>query len=142
MFNPLTPAETAGAMGRAARDAARSADPGDGFVRAQLLSVYSASRHLGVELTSFDPEIRSFAAAVARATEQACAGLGRVADELAETTDPRVAGQLVCELLDRLREDESAPARDLRSAVRSELVKLADREVELLAAVIEGTADR
>ncbi len=144
MFNPLTPAETTTAMGRAARDAARSADPADGFVRAQLLSVYSASRHLGVELSSFDPEVRAFSAGVAGAIEISGASpdLGPLADELAETTDPRVAGELVCELLDRLREDDSAAARQLQSAVRSELVKLTDREVELLAAVIEGAADR
>ena len=53
-----------------------------------------------------------------------------------------MAGELVCELLDRLREDDSAAARQLQSAVRSELVKLIDREVELLAAVIEGAAGR
>ncbi len=144
MFNPLTPADTVNAMGRAARDSARSDDPGDGFVRAQLLSVYSASRHLGVELASFEPEVRAFARAVASATGQAGEDgeLERLAGQLAETSDPRAVGELVCELLDRLREDSSsrARARELHTAVRSELVKLIDREVELLADVIEGPA--
>ena len=49
-------------------------------------------------------------------------------------------GELVCELLDQLREDSSPRARELHAAVRSELVKLTDREVELLADVIEGGA--
>jgi hypothetical protein len=144
VFNPLTPAEMADAMGRTARDAARSSDPADGFVRAQLMSVYSASRHLGVELTAFEPELQAFVTAVARATAQAGAdaGGGRLGDELGETSDPRALGGLVCELLDEVRGDRSAAARDVHAAVRSKLAGLVDREVELLADVIERAAER
>lgn len=131
MFNPLTPAELTIAMGRAARDSARSDDPADAFVRAQLMSVYSASRHLGVELEWFEAEVGAFATAVGDAAGDA---------ELAGTSDPREAGDLVCRLLDALRADGGPQADAVRATVRARLAELADREVELLAAVIEGGA--
>jgi hypothetical protein len=145
MFNPLTPAEVTTAMGRAARDAARSDDPADAFVRAQLLSVYSASRHLGVELTAFEPELRGFAAAVADAVSAAGPGDDRwaaIAAELAATAEAREMGDLVCRLLDALRADAGQQAAGLRGVVRARLAELAGREVDLLAAVIEGGARR
>lgn len=146
MFNPLTPAELGTAMGRAARDAARNADPGSPFVRAQLLSVYSASRHLGVELSDFEPALLAFTGTVAQAARAGVAGadseLQALAAELGETRDPRRAGDLVCRLLDRVRSDASTAGVELRAAVRAALVTLVDREVELLAAVIEGGEQR
>lgn len=121
MFNPMTQAELIAAMGRTARDAARAADPTDPFLRAQLLSVYSASRHAAVELAEFDGELRRFAQA---------AGV--------EPGDAGAVGEAVCALLERLRSDPSPQAAASLAAVRAALVVLADREVDLLADVIEG----
>lgn len=146
MFNPLTPAEVVGAIGRAARDAARSEEPASEFSRGQLMSAYSASRHLGVELESFEPELRSFAQAVAgrvRDRAEALADGDRaraLADRLDATADARAAGDAVCELLDDLRGDGGPAAGELRAEIRTLLRQLADREVDLLADVIEGPA--
>ena len=120
MFNPMTPAELISAMGRTTRDVARSDDPGDPFVRSQLLSVYSASRHIAVELEAFGPELRAFGEAV---------GL--------DGADPQTLGDEVCRLLETLRADPSPEASDQLAAVRGALVALVDREVDLLADAIE-----
>lgn len=146
MFNPLTPAEVVGAIGRAARDAARSEEPASEFARGQLMSAYSASRHLGVELESFEPELRLFGQAVAACIRQrADAGgdgerMAALADRVEATSDARAVGDAVCELLDALRGDAGVAAGELRTEVRSLLRQLADREVDLLADVIEGPA--
>ena len=114
-------------MGRAARDAARSDDPADGFVRAQLLSVYSASRHLGVELSSFDPEVRAFSAGVASAIEMAGASPDLGAPRRRARRDDRSArggGTRLRAARPAARGRLGSGARSCTSAVRSELVKL------------------
>jgi hypothetical protein len=121
MFNPMTPAELISAMGRAARDVARSDDPADPFVRSQLLSVYSASRHVAVELEAFEPELRAFRDAV---------GL--------EGADPQALADETCMLLETLRADPSPQASERLAATRAALMALVDREVDLLADAIEG----
>jgi hypothetical protein len=108
------------------------------------MSAYSASRHLAVEIESFEPELRSFAAAVAGRIRAKAGEMGNgdrlhaLADGLDATSDARAVGDAVCELLDGLRTDGAAAAVELRTDVRSLLRQLADREVELLADVIEG----
>lgn len=144
MFNPLTPAEVVTAIGRTARDAARSDEPASEFSRGQLMSAYSASRHLAVELGSFEPELRQFAGAVAaamrsRAAELDDAGSFQVlASQLDVSSDPHAIGDAICELLSALRRDGRPDAAELRSEVHALLRRLADREVEILADVIEA----
>lgn len=144
MFNPLTPAEVVSAIGRAARDAARGGEEASEFSRGQLLSAYSLSRHLTVELDAYGPELEAFAADVAgwtAALPEAAGGgeaLRALAARLEATADARELGTLTCELLDRLRVDESNTARELRARIQGRLRGVADREVELLAAVIEA----
>jgi hypothetical protein len=135
MFNPLTPTQLVVAIGQTGRDAARHEEPANEFSRGQLLSAYSISRHLAVELNSFGPELRVFAGAVA-AGIRARSKDQEIADRLEATTDPREIGDAVCELLDALRADPAAAEH--RAEVRALLGDLADREVELLAAAIEG----
>jgi hypothetical protein len=147
MFNPLTPAQVVAAIGAAAREAARSEKPRDAFARGQLLSAYSGSRHLAVELDGYDPEVRAFAAAVSAMTRVAAGalpegdGLVELADQLDATRDPHLIACLVCELLDDVREDRSPAATALRASVRESLRRLADREVDLLADAIETPGD-
>lgn len=134
MFNPLTPAELTVAMGRTALEAA-GADPTDTMLRAQLKSVYSASRHLAVELEAFEPELRSFRLAVAEAAMALAPG---PAAAIAANGDARQTGDLLCTLLDQLRRDPGGDAVALRATVRKQLRGLVDREVDLLADAIEG----
>lgn len=137
MFNPLTPAELTVAMGRTAL-AAAGAEPIDSLLRAQLKSVFSASRHLAVELDAFEPALEAFRAAVA----DAAATVPETAAGLAATADPHSIGPALCELLDRLRHDPGEPATALRATVRRQLRELVDLEVTLLADAIEGPGGR
>ncbi|QEC48077.1 hypothetical protein FSW04_11195 [Baekduia soli] len=139
MLNPLTPAEVVTAIGAAARDAARSEEPGNAFGRASLLSAYSGSRHLAVEIEHFDAERAVFAADVADAVQAAgLPALAPLATRLRGTSAAAPLGDLVCELLDALRADPAPGAATLRGAVQARLAHLADREVELLADAIEA----
>lgn len=113
MFNQLPATDTLVAMGRAARAAARSdAELGE-FERGQLLSAYSASRHLAVELTAYEAPLRAF-----------CDAVGLPAE-----LDVAAAGERTCELL--------AGAGDA-APVRAALRDLVDAEVALLAEAIEA----
>lgn len=143
MFNPLTPAEVVIAMGKAAHEAARSEEDATAFSRVQLLSTYSASRHLAIELAAFDAERRAFARTVTAAVREAAAGLPdadaltALAAQLEERSDGGEVGELVSELLGRLRDAEGPAPMALRTTVHGLLRQLADREVDLLAEVIE-----
>ena len=65
MWIPLTPAEVVAAMGAPARAAARAPERLAEWERAQLLSVYSASRHLAAELAGVEPHTPAVAAELA-----------------------------------------------------------------------------
>ena len=144
MFSPLTTAEVVTAVGRAARDAARSDEPASEFSRGQLMSAFSVSRHLGVEIATFGPELRSFADTVAEALRASSGATARgdalqvTAGELAAAADAHRIGNLVAGALDDLRGDPSPAATELRARLHAALRALADREVQLLAEVIEG----
>lgn len=138
MFNQLTAAEVVGAIGVTMRGAARSEGDLSEFERDQLMSAYSATRHLAVELETYPAELDRFRAAVAdlladppgawRAAERA-----DLIDRLSATGDVAGLGGLMSDLLATLRGDDSEPARVLRMRLRALLRRLADREVELLA---------
>ena len=57
MFNPLTPSEMVAAIGMAARTTARGDGELDEFDRGQLMSAYSATRHLAIEIYSFSDQL-------------------------------------------------------------------------------------
>jgi hypothetical protein len=138
MFNQLPPAEIVTAIGATLRRAARTEGAASDFDRDQLMSAFSATRHLAVELASFEPEFRRFKEAVAeqiRATNAPAIGdqLGPIADRLKAAPDGAAAGGVLCELFELLRQDGSEPARALRSQIHVHLRALADREVDLLA---------
>lgn len=142
MFNPLTPAEVVAAVGSTARGIARGEETLSEYARGQLLSAYSCTRHIGVEIDRFDAEIRLFATDVCGWTRGAAPAIrldvGPICAALQRTSDARAAGDLVSELLEGLRSDDSAVATELRCRIRSRLRRIAEREVELLAEVIEG----
>jgi ATP-dependent exoDNAse (exonuclease V) beta subunit len=131
MFNQLTPAYVVASIGKLLRAAARADGTGSEFERDQLMSAYSASRHLAVELASYDAEMRKFTE-----TLQAIAPPS-FADRIGADPDPRDVGTVVSELLESLRADASPDAARLRGEVHALLRELSDREVELLA---EGLA--
>jgi hypothetical protein len=136
LFNQMTPSDIVGAIGITARDAARSDDPAGDFARDQLLSAYSATRHLAVELSSYEPELSRFRTAAASRIRAAAADdpdLEPVAGELEADDDVAVLGAALADLLKRLRDDETPSAARLRSELRALLRELADREVDLLA---------
>jgi hypothetical protein len=101
------------------------------------MSAYSASRHLAVELESFELEMRWFVAELGEAV-RASALPNLVAGPEGETDPPRV-GAVLCVLLERLRGDENPRAVALRSQVHRLIARLLDREVDLLE---EGLARR
>jgi hypothetical protein len=143
VFSPLSPADVVTAMGRATRDAARSDEPASEFSAGQLMSAYSVSRHLGVELAQFGPVLRAFADEVAadlRRGDSLPYGskLAASADELAQASDAQRVGDIVAAALDELRGDEAPAAQELRVQLRAALRRLSDQEVEMLAEVIEG----
>lgn len=140
MFNQLTPAAIVGAIGVAARDAARSPEGADAFQRDQLLSAYSATRHLAAELEGYAPELERFLVAVATRLRDAAAqddDLAAVvsgdAERLAGTRDVAVAGAVIADILERLRDAGAPAARALRGDLQALLRDLAHREVDLLA---------
>src|SRR4051812_41362354 len=140
MFNPMTPSEVVLAVGKAARAATRGNEGDSEFARGQLLSAYSISRHLSIEIESYGPELRAFAADLSAWAREFGDGdpiraLGGQLDDAGHTAE---LAEATCRLLERLRTDQTEAAADLRAKVRSRLRRLADREVELLAAAIEG----
>lgn len=141
MITPLTPAEMVVAIGQTARAAARAGEPLSEFQRSQLMSAYSGSRHLSVELAAFPAEIEAFCGALATTLETdpptELPELAAVAAQLRETTDPRHAGEVVSALLNLLRAHPSPATAALRSRVQDALRDLCDREVELLADALE-----
>ena len=140
MFNQLTPAAIVVAIGVAAHDAARSPDAGSEFQRDQLMSAYSATRHLAAELEGYAPELERFLAAVAARLRSAAAQDTGLAPELAagaerldSPADGAVAGLVIADLLERLRDAGEPWAGSLRADLHALLRDLAHREVDLLA---------
>jgi hypothetical protein len=140
MFNQLTPADIVGAIGVTARDAARSQDRTSDFQRDQLLSAYSATRHLAAELASYGPEFDRFTAQAAERIRGAAAQdaegaqkLSAVAQTLEADPDVATVGAALCDLLARLRDADSPVASALRTDLQAQIRQLADREVDLLA---------
>lgn len=138
MFNQLTPADTVKAIGATTRRIARGGGATSEFDRDQLMSTYSASRHLAVELSSYEPELRRFRQRLATQIRDAHledpgGERAEIADRLDEAADASAVGSAVCDLLDRLRTDASPQAQALRSEVQVSLRELADTEVNLLA---------
>jgi hypothetical protein len=141
----MTPSDIVSAVGRTAREAARSEAAASEFSRAQLMSAYSATRHLAVELAAFGAEIEWFAASVAaelRATRCVTSQptLSGLASELEQSTDGQRAGELMSQVLDTLRDDASSESATLRTRLHTLLRRLSEREVRLLAEAIEGPA--
>ena len=141
MITPLTPAQMVGAIGEAARAAARTDAPLNDFQRSQLLSAYSGTRHLAVELESFPPAIAAFCSGLAdRLDAEPQAGLpelAALASQLRATADPRRAGEVVSALLNLLRAHPSPAAAALRADVQTALRDLCDREVDRRADALE-----
>jgi CHASE3 domain sensor protein len=139
----MTPSEVVTAIGQAARAAARGDGPATDFSRGQLLSAFSASRHLTVELASYPAELRPFAVDVAQGLMrpdalETRAELEALAAELDRAVDAARIGDLVSAALDLVRKDQNPSARAIRAHIHSALRALSDREVELLADAIEG----
>ena len=140
MFNPLTPAEVVAAIGVTARDAARSEDPAGEFERDQLLSAYSATRHLAAELVGSAPLLERFRTDLAERLRLAQSGdgavdavAGRTAATVEADRSAAAIGEAVSQLLVELRASPSEPATRLRAEIHVLLRELADREVDLLA---------
>jgi hypothetical protein len=135
MFNPLTPSEMVTAIGLAARATARGDGELDDFDRGQLLSAYSATRHLAVEIDRFSGELSARCAAIA----DAAAGepsLRPLADDVRRATDGGAAGEAISALLEACR--QTPELAGVRAAIRRELRALCDAEVGLLAEGIEA----
>jgi hypothetical protein len=139
MFNPMTPSEMVAAIGTAARTTARGDGELDEFDRGQLMSAYSATRHLAIEIESFRGELSARCAAIADAVDSESGGdadaLGELAARLRGSPDARGAGDAIGELLDLCREHGLSA---LRGEIRTQLRALCDAEVTLLADGIEA----
>ena len=139
MFNSLTPSEVVTAIGAAARRAARADEPAGDFERDQLMSAYSATRHLAGELATYGPEWDHFRATVAGRLSAAAAGpdlAGRLRDAATELEHERgtaAVGAILADLLADLRDSADPAAAGVRADVHALLRELAGREVDLLA---------
>lgn len=126
MFNQMSPDEVVTGIGAVLRGAAGQQDEKGEFGRDQLLSAFSATRHLAVELSAYQAEFERFLSELGQAVPEAASRVGA-------EPDPRQAGEELCRILDELRGDDSPPAREQEAAIRSALRDLVDREVALLA---------
>jgi hypothetical protein len=138
MFNQLSPDEVVTAIGTTLRQAARSEGQASAFDRDQLMSAYSATRHLSVELATYAPELSKFTTAVSdqirsSGAPDANGELGALADRIEQSSDPGAVGAALCELFELLRQTPSEPTRALRAQLHRQLRSLTDREVDLLA---------
>jgi len=138
MFNQLSPAEVTTAIGATLRAAARSEGQTSEFERDQLMSAYSATRHLAVELATFEPELRAFSAQGAEGLRAAeipslHQELLLLAKQLDGATSASDVGETICVLFESLDRAPSPRADALRAAVHVRLRALSDREVDLLA---------
>ena len=151
MFNPLTPSEMVAAIGLAARTTARGDGELDEFDRGQLMSAYSATRHLAIEIESFAGELSARCAAIADAVDAASrrgrrrrATPARRCDAAELGALPRNAGApdapapRSATLLGHCRSCRDRGLVALRGEIRTQLRALCDAEVALLADGIEA----
>jgi hypothetical protein len=141
VFNPMSPSEVSLAIGEAARDAAAGSGSTSDFSRGQLMSAFSATRHLAVEIDAYADVAADTAREVGRQLSDLAPRMTRedvfrrCAAELASARDPRQVGRMLSEARDLLR---SEPVDDLALAdLHAALRRLVDEEVDLLAASIE-----
>jgi hypothetical protein len=139
MFNQLSTSDVVTAIGATARRAARSENPASEFDRDQLLSAYSATRHLAAELSGYAPEWDRFTTALIQRLDAAEGGdegvrtlVTALRAALHEKASPAAVAGPLCDLLSALRND-SGPSATLRADLLTELRRLADSEVDLLA---------
>jgi hypothetical protein len=137
MFNPLTPTEVVTAIGRTARAAATSEEQGSDFDRDQLMSAYSATRHLAVEIESYGDPLDDFAAGLVELIEACPASVpgidpARHAARLRRCASGQEVGEAAASLVDDLVA-AGEPGATLLADVHRRLRDLADLEVELLA---------
>jgi hypothetical protein len=136
MFNQLTTAEVVSAIGTTLRGAARSDEQASDFERDQLMSAYSATRHLSVELATYPPELARFRATLAELLREHPGVTGETrprADAVIAARGIAELGDALCELLAELRSHHTDDARSLRVELRVCLRQLVDRETELMA---------
>lgn len=142
MWNPLTPAEVVAAIGATAREQARLPEALDTWEKGQLMSVYSATRHLAAELGTVAPHVPRAGAALAATLRAApvdlAASLEPLAAELDGEADPRALGDTACRALDVLRASADPAAAGVRAAVHADLAAAVRLETEILADAIEG----
>ena len=147
MFNPLTPSQMVTAIGLAARAAGRGQESLGRFERGQLMSAYSASRHLAIELDSFGAELREACETIAVAAAGATRHLGdpdeseavrALGARIRTAGGPDQAGAAIAELLAVARTHAGEPWAELRDRTRGCLRDLCRNEVSLLAQGIEA----
>ncbi len=147
MWNPLSPSEVIAAMGGPVRDAARGEEPLDDWESGQLLSVYSATRHLAAEVGAVEPHIGELtgdlAAALRSSTDETelAARLSQLAELLEGVDDSRQAAEIACQALDLVRVDGSTSAEHVRAEIHVALARAVELEVRLLADAIEGPVE-
>jgi hypothetical protein len=143
VFNQLTPAAVVTAIGRAAQSAARLEGPASDFDRDQLMSAYSATRHLAAELDGYALPLEEFTISVARSL-QTCpdlelrGALSGHAERIASARDGATLGQEIADALATVRQSTSDVAPTLRAEIHAHLRSLADREVDVLAEALGG----
>jgi hypothetical protein len=140
MFSPVEPAAVMVAVGRAARAAAAVESSLDDFQRGQLLSAYSATRHLAAEAAGYPAAFDEFRAALVTDFQSAAggdAGIAAACDGIARSSSPGEAGSILADLLSSLRVRSDDQAAAARTAVRQRLRALAATEVQLLSRHID-----
>lgn len=143
MFNQLTPAAVVTAIGRTARSAARLEGPASDFDRDQLMSAYSATRHLAAELDGYALPFDDFTTSVARSLRtcpdlELRRALSGHAEAITSSRDGAIVGQEIADALATVRQSTSDVAPTLRAEIHAQLRSLADREVEVLAEALGG----
>lgn len=147
MWNPLSPSEVIAAMGSPVRDAARGEEPLDDWQSGQLLSVYSATRHLAAEVGAVEPHLGELTGELAAALRSAAeppelvASLSQLAEQLRDVGDSRQAAEIACRALDLVRAEGSATAETVREQIHVALAHAVELEVRLLADAIEGPVE-
>jgi hypothetical protein len=140
MFNALRTETLIAGMGATMRAAAAAGGPVDDYGRGQLLSAYSVSRLLAVEVRAQAGLLEWLRGALLAALEPSSdPAAAPAAERIAAAADANAIGDALVDLFAELRED--GRDSELRERLHAVLREMAARELAALAARPEGRGE-
>lgn len=135
MFNAMSSEDVLLAVGRVLRSTADITGPLDDYQRGQLFSAYSMVRNLAAEQAGSRAALaRAKQGLAAPLTAAPVDGIADLVPAFADVADGPALGAALCDVLERLRADDSKASRRLQATVQGTIRRLVDDEVAALAA--------